>query len=785
MRRIYAWPGRMWRALSACWRPAEADAATLAGFRARQLYAVMRLVPLFMAADCVNAVLLCAIFRAEVPLPLLIGWGGVVAGVAVLYLAVWWRGRRDGAPAEVEPPSFALVVVLSFVMAGAFGGAAAMAFPRVGSDSRVVLIVVVAGLISSGALMRATVPPAALAWMLPLNVAAVFTLGRSGMAHAAPLLALLAVYDGVVAVSALSMSKMFLTRLEAEAAATRHEQMLGLLLRDFEAHSSDWLWESDGAGRLSRVSPRMAEALGQPAERLLAMPLTLLLADEPADPRSGEMPDAPALARRLVEPAPFRDHVVSVRRNGERRWWSLTGKPVFDGGGRHVGWRGIGIDITEPRRHERELRLLARRDGLTGLANRRHFQSVLCERTAPGQHAALLLIDLDNFKAINDTLGHVAGDEVLRVLARRFVARVGDNGMVARLDGNEFAVLVEGFGSAAAAEPLAAALLACVGEPCRLAEAHVEPRASIGVAVAPEHGRMTLLLRNADLALYAAKRAGGHRVRLFDDSLGAEVLRRHEIVNALGLALAEHQFVLYYQPQVRTDSGRVTGFEALLRWRHPRQGLVAPNAFIPVAEETGQIVPIGAWVLEQACRDALAWPDALTVAVNLSPVQMNSRGVVDTVVRAVTVSGLPARRLELEVTESALVRDGAAAHATLGAFRDMGIDIALDDFGTGYSMLSYLRDFPFDKLKIDQSFVKTLTDSADAPGDGNRAIFRAITDLAAALNLRTIAEGVDTPEKLAAVRAYGCDGVQGYLVARPMPAAEVPRFLAAWSSWPE
>jgi predicted signal transduction protein with EAL and GGDEF domain len=366
-------------------------------------------------------------------------------------------------------------------------------------------------------------------------------------------------------------------------------------------------------------------------------------------------------------------------------------------------------------------------------------------------------------------------------LARRFETCASPTGLLARLGGDEFALLETGIDAPQQALSVAMTLLECLREPCQIADARVEVRASIGIALAPDHGRTTNeLFKNADAALYAAKELGGDRAHLFDDSLGFRLQRRLEIISDLGRALKERQFVLHYQPQVDALSGRVTTFEALLRWQHPEKGMVTPDQFIPVAEETGQIIAIGAWVLEQACRDALTWSDGLTVAVNLSAVQLNSRTIIDTVRHALALSGLPPHRLELEVTESALVQDDASAHATLSAFRAMHIEIALDDFGTGYSMLSYLRNFPFDKLKIDRSFVMTLTDTVN---DGNQAIFRAIVDLAAALDLRTVAEGVDSQEKLVAVRDYGCNDVQGYLVARPMAAREIPQFLATWQSW--
>lgn len=769
-----------WQNLISNWKPTDVDAATLQQFRFRQYHAAARLVPFRMAADCANALLICIIAKAALPTPLLAGWYICILAVAGSSTYVWWRWFRKGPLEGASPPPFILPIVLSAAMASLYAVAASTVFVHVDRDGQVVLVTLVAGLIAAGALGRATVPPCAFAWLAPLTLAAAYSIYQTSRDFSPFILILLTIYDVIVVLSMLSMSKMFLARLTAEATAAHQEQVVSLLLRDFETHASNWLWESDAHGRVSRVSARMSEVFGRPPTALLNVELYHLLSGTVLQ-RSEEASEITALKKRLATPTPFHNHTVPFNRGGEWRWVSLTAKPILDEQKKHTGWRGVGSDITEEHRYQMELQTLAKQDPLTGLPNRRHFLKILAERTAAGTPNALFLIDLDNFKTVNDTLGHSIGDKLLQMVSGRFLTCTTSDGLLARLDGDEFALLESGIDTAERALDRASVILQSLCDPFHIADTRTEIRASVGVALAPQHGDTTnFLLKNADAALYAAKELGGGEARLFDHTLGNQQQIRLEIISDLGYALKEQQFAVHYQPQVDCISGKITAFEALLRWHHPEKGLVPPDQFIPIAEETGQIISIGAWVLEQACRDASKWPEDLTVAVNLSAVQLNSSGIIKTVRHALDASGLPPRRLELEVTESALVQDATSAQATLRALRDMQIEIALDDFGTGYSMLSYLRNFPFDKLKIDRSFVMTLTDTLD---DESRAIFRAIIDLASALDLRTVAEGIDSEEKLSAVRHYGCNDVQGYLVARPMEAEKVLQFLARWQAW--
>ncbi len=440
------------------------------------------------------------------------------------------------------------------------------------------------------------------------------------------------------------------------------------------------------------------------------------------------------------------------------------------------GWVATYEDATERRRAEERIAFLAHHDALTGLPNRTLFRERAEQAAAElgrGRGFAVLCLDLDGFKTVNDTLGHAVGDQLLRAVAERLIACARSADTVARLGGDEFAVVQAGANDPGDAELLAGRVLEALGQPFELDGHRVVVGASVGIALAPRDGAQSdRLLRCADTALYRAKAAGRGAHRFFEPEMDARLLARRTMELDLRGALAADELELCYQPLVNLEAGRVCGFEALLRWRHPERGMISPAEFIPLAEETGLIVPIGAWALRRACLDASAWPEHVRVAVNVSPVQFRGPGLFEAVAGALSDAGLPASRLELEITESVMLHDSAATLGILRRLHDLGVLIAMDDFGTGYSSLGYLRSFPFDKIKIDQSFIR------DLPKEGGaEAIVRAITGLGSSLGMRTTAEGVETEAQLSRLRAEGCTEVQGYLFGRPGPAADVPRVV--------
>ena len=435
-------------------------------------------------------------------------------------------------------------------------------------------------------------------------------------------------------------------------------------------------------------------------------------------------------------------------------------------------------DTTEQRRTQNQISHMAHYDALTDLPNRAHFYDEMDElfKHLPQSRAfAVLSLDLDHFKNVNDTLGHPVGDKLLQAAAERMRGCTRETDIVARLGGDEFAILQLAFARPEDATSLAARLIDAVGAPYQLDGHQVVVGMSVGIAIGPADGTVPdRLMKNADLALYRCKEDGGGMYRFFEAQMDARMQERSALELDLRKALANDEFTLDYQPIVTLKNGKVTACEALIRWHQPERGLVPPLQFIPIAEETGLIVPIGEWVLNQACADAVEWPDGIAVAVNVSPGQFKTAGFVNVVKNALAKSGLATSRLELEITELVLIQDSDGALAMLNQLKELGVRVAMDDFGTGYSSLGYLRSFPFDRIKIDQSFIRDLPKNKES-----LAILRAVVGLGSSLNIVTTAEGVETRNQLEILKTEGCTDVQGYFFSAPRSAAEVGRWLAS------
>ena len=464
------------------------------------------------------------------------------------------------------------------------------------------------------------------------------------------------------------------------------------------------------------------------------------------------------------------DSITELR---DGRVYAIHHQPMADG-----GWVATHDDITDRRRAQAQIERMARSDALTDLPNRVQFRERLNELLQQGglpDPVAVLFIDLDHFKAVNDTLGHPIGDQLLCVAAQRLCRCVRTNDLVARLGGDEFAIIQTGASQPAAARSLAERLVREFAEVFEVSGHQVLVGASVGVALAPGDGTdPDDLLKNADLALYSAKSAGRGTHRFFRTQMVELAQGRRALENDLREAEARNELELHFQPIVALPTDSVVCFEALLRWRHPVRGMVMPDSFIPLAEETGLIEPIGAWVLREALAQAMTWPAHVSVAVNLSPVQIKGGNLPDMVAGALRASGIEPQRVQLEITENVRLAEDPANLSLLHELRSLGVCICLDDFGVGYSSLSYLRSFPFKKIKIDRSFVRDVAGSAEAA-----AIVRAITTLGASLGMAITAEGVEHQEQLQVLRSLGCDEAQGYLLSRPVPASELQTVLNA------
>ena len=466
------------------------------------------------------------------------------------------------------------------------------------------------------------------------------------------------------------------------------------------------------------------------------------------------------------------NHTVHL---ADGRAFSVVSKPIAGG-----GWLATHEDVTERQRSEGRIAHMARHDALTDLPNRVLMRERLeheLKRVKRGECLAVLCLDLDQFKGVNDALGHPIGDELLKLVADRLRGCTREPDTVARLGGDEFAIIMTQMQEPTDAAALSKRIRKSIIKPYQIEGHQIVTDISIGISIAPfDAEEADPLLRNADMALYGAKADGRGTYRFFEPEMNTRMKARRELEMDLRKALVGKEFELYYQPLVNLQSNDVNAFEALLRWNHPKRGMISPADFIPVAEETGLIVPLGEWVLKAACYEAIDWPDHIKVAVNLSPAQLNNRNLLNMVTGALAESGMPAQKLQLEITESVLLQNTFATLATLHELRKLGVQIALDDFGTGYSSLSYLRSFPFDKIKIDRSFIQDLSTGTEPV-----AIVQAVANLAKCLNMTSTAEGVETQQQMDMLMSMGCTEMQGFLFSRARPANEIRQFFSQGS----
>lgn len=540
--------------------------------------------------------------------------------------------------------------------------------------------------------------------------------------------------------------------------------------------SADWIWEQDAELRFCFVSEGIEAVAGIEPQRLIGRRREFNAGFDMSVEDHASYCDA--VARR----AAYRDLTTAmVRPDGVRRYVRISGEPVFDADGQFAGYRGVSRDVTRAALAELKVQELARYDSLTGLPNRNLFLSELDRAIARAQRLteefALCFIDLDRFKIVNDTLGHDAGDELLRVMSARLKATVRGNDLVARPGGDEFVVLLEGGASATDLSLIGHKLLATIAEPVQLQGLNFWVTGSVGIAIYPADGTdAATLLKHADAAMYLAKERGKNNVQFCTVELADEAAREIALEAELRLGIVREEFVLHYQPLVQVASHELCGVEALLRWQHPQRGLLMPADFMPLAEERGLILPLGRWVLDVACRQAREWGQPELglpwIAVNISQRQFCNDGLVDDLRQALDRHGLAAQQLRIELTEAALMVDKDRSSMVLAQLDMMGIQVAIDDFGTGTSSLSHLLRFPAQVVKIDGSFIAGLATSSD-----DMAITQAVIAMAHSLGRSVVAEGVETAEQLALLQRLGCDMAQGYWLGAPMPAGQLAQRL--------
>lgn len=721
----------------------------------RRLEAFANASALTILPSFISIVVLLAIYSRDASAALLIPWAITAAAIFTARIVTGRQLRPHACDRGDLERQWRRVNLLLLLGSSAWAVSMPLAASISAGFEHSTFAIIGAVLFSGVLLLHRAAPQAAVFHILALGsglvLAEYIAIGPRGW----PLFALIATYAVTLIAAVRFQDRQFRSACITELERGESEHTVRMLLNEHETQAADWLWTVDARGALRDVSDRLAEVLHSTPEAIEGQDFLSWI---------GPGRERDRLAGLLSAATAFRDEPVPIVLEGERRFWRLSGHPRSDG-----CISGVGRDVTDQQEIEQRVRAMAYVDPLTGLANRHLFnqrlRELLGEDGGGPRPAALLYLDLDDFKAVNDLHGHVFGDTLLREMGARLRAESQEGDLVARLGGDEFAVLVEVPGGDGILIERAHRLLAAIREPFAIEGQIARVSTSIGIARADDRSDAVELMRRVDLALYAAKAKGRDQLALFDEALDRNARTRRALEIALRDALHREEMVLHYQPIIALSSGITVGYEALLRWNHPEQGLLLPDKFLPIAEESGLINALGDWVIRTALAEVSEWSGDFRLSINLSPSQIRSAALVATVDGALAATGFSPQRIEFEITEQVLVRDGIASAAMLERLRGLGVEIALDDFGTGYSSLSYLRRFRFDRIKIDRSFVADIETSDEA-----QAIVSAITRLADALGMETTAEGVERTGQLDLLRKLGCHEAQGFLILHPIEA---------------
>ena len=744
-----------------------------AKLRGMQYSALADVTFLRVFAHAILAVFVAQVYLNTVPILLMGAWIAMLVGLHSV------GARLDRKLADVERrkmtrKEYYQQAVISIASA-LLWGAAVFVFGPMGSLSDLTALILVITIIASGAVYFRTMPPFGAVLYASVTGGLIATyLGFGDLWFA---MTGYIAFTITTVIGALQGGQTYLEARLSQTAIVEKEEVVSLLLREFEENEADWLWEVDPQRRLRSVSPRFAYALGATQKEVEGKALIDCITGRTWD--EGLFPGSlHELADRLKNRQNFSTLLVQVSIKGEARWWELSGTPMRDERGKFIGFRGVGSDVTERRESDEKIAYLARFDTLTSLPNRLQLTEALGEALRyAGQwrsRCALLMVDLDRFKAVNDSLGHMTGDKLLAQVSSRLQALMDDTAICGRLGGDEFAIVVRDASDTERVRELARKVIESLSEPYQVDQHTLYVGASIGSAYGPRDGEsVEELMRNADLALYRAKDDGGGEHHRFAPLLHASAEERRQLEVSLRKALDREELVLHYQPVVDARSEEIVSFEALVRWNSADHGFVSPGKFIPLAEETRLIVPIGCWVLRQACMEARNWPDHIKVNVNVSPEQLLEPDFPQQVIQVLAESGLRAERLEIEVTESIFMRDAAVARNALEQAMALGCSVALDDFGTGYSSLGYLRKLRFSTIKVDRTFVQ----GASQGSNESLAIINAVVAMAKSLEMTTTAEGVESAEEAELIRNLGCDKIQGFYFGRPMSNEEALRLF--------
>lgn len=741
----------------------EKHASTL---RAKQLDMVGKMAIVMVLANLVNCAVILMAFSDSSADKMLVIWGFSIVFVngATFLMQIRSRAQVRKRRSQRSIDRYARGASINGLV---WAIAPIIVMNVTDPHGQMIMGIILAGMMFAGAFLLSRLPDAAFSFIVPVAIGTVISMQfqQNPEYHFVSVLVLM--YVGVLMLAVRWSHRQFVTQHLNEAAVQEQSQLIGLLLRDFEESTSDWLWQTDAKGLLQDIPLILTGDEARDQTSILKVGTDFVGLFEGSEVLT-------VLESALTRRQAFRDLVVEIVDGDQEQWWSITGKPIFEGE-KYRGFRGVATDVTQSKEIEDRIAYMAHFDGLTGLPNRmnnqEHLEKAARRPVEAGRERALIWLDLDNFKWVNDTLGHPAGDELLRQVAGRIGVLCEDGDHVARLGGDEFAMIVERIEGEL--EPFLDQLCARLSEPYDVWGSTANCTCSIGMRMFDNFTTDSrILLKHADLALYQAKNLGKANWCRFTPDLEDRARARLQVEADLNQALDNDELRVYFQPLVDATTHEMVGVETLLRWHHPKRGLVFPGEFIEHAEGNGLITRMGDWVIRAAMEEAKRLPEHVKISVNISPLQIHSASLMTTIVNAIAANGIDASRLELEITESVLMSDTEFTLMRLHQLKDLGCRIALDDFGTGFSSLSYLRSFPFDKIKIDKSFVSDLEHRSDS-----RAIAIATLNLARSLGMRCTAEGVETRYQADFLRDNGCDELQGFFISRAQPLDKLSHII--------
>jgi len=742
--------------------------------RAKQTASLAKLTPSMMFVNIICALAACFAFVNQQHWLFMALWTLMICGFAYLGISTSVKNQTMSPKVIVSKNVLIKAAIWAATLSGIWAVLPVYMYPRLPIEKQVIMIAILSGMMGGGAITLYVVPRAMLLWLGTITGGCAIALILQGNYESYIVLVLIAVYVTALAKAGLTMAQTFLqgekTNLENEEQA----DTIGLLLRDFSGKKGDWLWEINAQGQFIKGQDDFFHAFGT------AFPsVNLIEIEKHTAANSGvviNLRSLKPLSKHFEMQTSFRDIVVMAEGEENTFWVQLAGKPIYNTYKEFSGFRGVASDVTETKIAEERIAYLAHNDALTGLINRGRFTNALesmIKSHNPGSTWSILYLDLDGFKAVNDSDGHAAGDDLLIEVASRLKKCISDNDLVARLGGDEFAILCNSAETVQSISELAQKLIDKISKPYIVNGNTIEIGTSIGIALGDLNGTDSrTLMKNADLALYRAKSEGKGTYRLYNLEMDEIIQERRSLENDVRVALRKKEFSVNYQPLVSAETGKTTGFEALIRWYHPDRGAISPTEFIPIAERLGVIHEIGEWVLDIACKAATNWPDHLSVSVNLSPEQFKNNRIISNVTSALLNSKLDPKRLELEITEGLFIENTDQALSLLHELKTMGVSLAMDDFGTGYSSLSNILKFPFDKLKIDRSLISSIDDDKVA-----RNLLEAIMKLGSVLELKVTAEGVETNAQAELLKTMDCTHLQGFHFGKPLSESELSAYM--------